>query len=123
MSNIILFYLQVHFEDSQFENNRSDGKRFLKWNAVPTLFDVPNKPHKVTITRINPLERKRSFCKDQEAECHITETDTKRMRHSDHSYAEGSIDEAGSVIASAGFTDHSYCISSMTQNAESGQLL
>ncbi|XP_075222871.1 uncharacterized protein LOC142325253 [Lycorma delicatula] len=30
---------EKHFTPDQFENNRQDNKRLLKWNAVPTLFD------------------------------------------------------------------------------------
>ncbi|XP_071944389.1 uncharacterized protein [Antedon mediterranea] len=29
---------QAHFDDDQFEKNRTDGKRNLKFNAVPTIF-------------------------------------------------------------------------------------
>lgn len=29
---------QVHFEESQFEQNRKDGKRKLKPNAIPTIY-------------------------------------------------------------------------------------
>ncbi|XP_066998216.2 uncharacterized protein [Anabrus simplex] len=32
---------EAHFEESQFETHRADGKRKLKPNAVPTLFDLP----------------------------------------------------------------------------------
>ena len=35
-----------HFEDSQFMNKETKTK--LIWNAIPTLFDVPNPPSKVT---------------------------------------------------------------------------
>ena len=35
-----------HFEDSQFMNKNTKTK--LIWNAVPTLFDVPNPPAKIT---------------------------------------------------------------------------
>ncbi|XP_049524035.1 uncharacterized protein LOC125945789 [Dermacentor silvarum] len=30
---------ELHFEQDQFELNRQDGRRLLKWNALPTLFD------------------------------------------------------------------------------------
>jgi len=33
---------EQHFEDSQFEKHRLDGRRKLKPNAVPTIFRVPN---------------------------------------------------------------------------------
>ena len=35
-----------HFEDSQFMHRNTKSK--LIWNAVPTLFDVPNPPAKIT---------------------------------------------------------------------------
>ena len=35
-----------HFEDSQFMNKNTKSK--LIWNAVPTLFDVPNPPARIT---------------------------------------------------------------------------
>ena len=35
-----------HFEDSEFMNKETKNK--LIWNAIPTLFDVPNSPSKVT---------------------------------------------------------------------------
>lgn len=34
----------MHFEPTQFEQNRVDGWKKLKPNAVPTIFDVPNPP-------------------------------------------------------------------------------
>lgn len=42
---------QVHFEESQFELKRADGRKLLRWDAVPTLFSVPNPPKKVTDQR------------------------------------------------------------------------
>ena len=39
-----------HFEDSQFMNKETKSK--LIWNTVPTLFDVPNPPVKVTPSRL-----------------------------------------------------------------------
>lgn len=53
------FFFQAHFEESQFECQRTDGRRLLKRNAVPTLFDVPNKPKPVTLKRSNPLQQNR----------------------------------------------------------------
>jgi len=41
-----------HFEDSQFMNAKREK---LVWNAVPTLFDVPNKPSPVTRKRRNVI--------------------------------------------------------------------
>src|SRR6218665_1088860 len=42
-----------HFEESQFMNSKHDK---LVWNAVPTLFDVPNKPTPVTQKRRNLIK-------------------------------------------------------------------
>ncbi|KAB0794563.1 hypothetical protein PPYR_11402 [Photinus pyralis] len=44
--------LQKHFEDSQFELSRADGKRKLKPNAVLTLSDVPNPPPQIQTRRL-----------------------------------------------------------------------
>uniref|UniRef100_A0A1Y1N715 THAP-type domain-containing protein n=1 Tax=Photinus pyralis TaxID=7054 RepID=A0A1Y1N715_PHOPY len=44
---------EVNFEEDQFETCRKDKLKKLKPNAVPTLFDVPNPP-----PRITPLPRK-----------------------------------------------------------------
>ncbi|KAL1505179.1 hypothetical protein ABEB36_004801 [Hypothenemus hampei] len=33
-----------HFEPNQYEQNRQDGRKLLKPNAIPTLFQVPNPP-------------------------------------------------------------------------------
>jgi hypothetical protein len=41
----------VHFEGSQFEQHRKDGKKKLRPGAVPTLFEVTNPPKPVTIKR------------------------------------------------------------------------
>jgi len=48
--------VQKHFEESQFESHRVDGWRKLKNNAVPTIFDIPNPPHKLATRR--PLKRR-----------------------------------------------------------------
>jgi len=34
-----------HFEESQFMNMKTKDR--LTWNAVPTLFEVPNPPHRL----------------------------------------------------------------------------
>ena len=41
------------FEDSQFMN--ADQKKSLVHKAVPTIFDIPNPPPKVTIQRKLPI--------------------------------------------------------------------
>lgn len=38
--------MQAHFEDAQFENNRQDGKRFLRCDAVPTIFHHRPEPRR-----------------------------------------------------------------------------
>ncbi len=43
----------VHFEHSQFMNEK---KNSLKHDALPTLFNVPNPPPSVEISRPNPME-------------------------------------------------------------------
>ncbi|KAG8181025.1 hypothetical protein JTE90_024772 [Oedothorax gibbosus] len=43
------------FEDSQFESNRADGRRKLKPNAIPTIFDVPNPPKLLECQRIKGI--------------------------------------------------------------------
>jgi hypothetical protein len=41
-----------HFESSQFENYVTEtGKKKLKPNAVPTLFNIPNPPPSATSSR------------------------------------------------------------------------
>lgn len=49
-------HFQVHFEHDQFENRRADGRRKLRWNAVPTLFPGRTiklkKPH--TVPKLPP---------------------------------------------------------------------
>ncbi|XP_060855810.1 THAP domain-containing protein 7-like [Metopolophium dirhodum] len=41
---------EVHFEENQFERKRIDGWIKLKWDAIPTIFNVPNPP-KSTMTK------------------------------------------------------------------------
>jgi hypothetical protein len=85
----LLIVLQSHFEDSQFEMNRQDGKRLLKWNAIPTLFDVPNKPKPVTIRRVNPLSRKRVVAATSAAsDSGASMPSIKRPRTTDHQYCQ-----------------------------------
>ena len=44
--------MQEHFEESQFEQNRADGWKKLRQTAVPTLFNVPNAPEKLSLRRV-----------------------------------------------------------------------
>ncbi|XP_039306917.1 THAP domain-containing protein 5 isoform X1 [Solenopsis invicta] len=46
---------EIHFESFQFEQNRQDGIKKLKPNAIPILFNVPNPPK-----MINNIKQKRS---------------------------------------------------------------
>jgi hypothetical protein len=48
----------VHFEDSQFEQHRKDGKKKLRPGAVPTLFEVTNPPKPVTIKRTSTYNKR-----------------------------------------------------------------
>lgn len=63
---------QVHFDQDQFENRRIDGKRKLKWNAVPTIFSQC----------ITPKHRKSSMKQS------LPETCKKKADHPDHTYSE-----------------------------------
>ncbi|CAI6347194.1 unnamed protein product [Macrosiphum euphorbiae] len=42
---------EVHFEENQFERKRMDGWIKLKWDAIPTIFNVPNPPKRVMTKR------------------------------------------------------------------------
>jgi len=44
-------WLQIHSEDSQYEDRQHDGANWLKFNAIPTVFDVPNPPPSATVLR------------------------------------------------------------------------
>ncbi|RUS83599.1 hypothetical protein EGW08_008653 [Elysia chlorotica] len=47
-------FCSEHFEENQFNcplELSSSSRRTLKWNAVPTLFDIPNPPPKATPKR------------------------------------------------------------------------
>ena len=37
-----MLIFQVHFEDNQFELKRADGRKLLKRNAIPTVFNQDN---------------------------------------------------------------------------------
>ncbi|XP_030835891.1 THAP domain-containing protein 2-like [Strongylocentrotus purpuratus] len=43
---------KIHFDESQFENGRADGKKKLKWQAVPTIFC-----HRSVLKPRRPLKR------------------------------------------------------------------
>ncbi|XP_014672937.1 PREDICTED: THAP domain-containing protein 4-like [Priapulus caudatus] len=45
------YLCETHFEKSQFEQNRQDGRKKLKPNGIPTLFDVPNAPKRLEVNR------------------------------------------------------------------------
>ena len=67
--------LQGHFEESQFEQYRKDGKQKLKPKAIPTLFDVTNPPKLVT------NKRKSKHTKQ-------TPLKTEKAHNNDHSYVK-----------------------------------
>ncbi|XP_067136986.1 THAP domain-containing protein 1-like [Centruroides vittatus] len=48
---------EIHFEESQFELKRADGRKLLKWNAIPTLFDLPNFSPRLLLRREAPKEK------------------------------------------------------------------
>lgn len=52
----------VHFESSQFMNAVECNK--LVWNAIPSLFDVPNPPPKIESSR-RSIVRAPADCKDR----------------------------------------------------------
>ena len=101
----MLIVLQAHFEESQFEANRQDGKRFLKWNAIPTLFNVPNKPKPVTLRRVNPLNHKRVFTASMPHDVLDSSSSAKRPR-ADHQYCRSDTNQKD--FQSCGSCDHAY---------------
>ncbi|XP_023234103.1 52 kDa repressor of the inhibitor of the protein kinase-like [Centruroides sculpturatus] len=44
---------ELHFEESQFELKRADGRKLLKWNAVPTIFNVKKLKNVFSFVSIN----------------------------------------------------------------------
>lgn len=49
-----VFY-KDHFEETQFEAGRADGRKLLKWNAVPTIpvknvYEKPEHSHGMQFT-------------------------------------------------------------------------
>ena len=47
-------------EECQFELHSADGRKLLKWNAVPTIFVVPNPPRLIEPQRNAPKARNMS---------------------------------------------------------------
>ena len=45
----------MHFTETQFMNHMRDK---LVWNAIPTIFDVPNPPRQLTSKRKAPTDRR-----------------------------------------------------------------
>jgi hypothetical protein len=77
----------MHFEENQFEKNRCDGKKKLKYNAVPTIFNIPNPPKKIQTTRrlltkqktvTSSIAKKENIFRIQQP--------TQKKRKIDHSY-------------------------------------
>ena len=48
---IILFQFQAHFDTHQFELHRADGRKLLKWNAVPTVFSGSSERRLLSLKR------------------------------------------------------------------------
>ncbi|XP_069704798.1 uncharacterized protein [Periplaneta americana] len=57
-----------HFEESQFEQHRADGRKLLKCNSIPTIFKVPNPPKSPESTRRSPKVRKLFFGRTKKEE-------------------------------------------------------
>lgn len=55
---LFYFLFQLHFEATEFELHRADGKKKLKWNAVPTIFKARNQnsPMKRPNNSLIPVE-------------------------------------------------------------------
>jgi len=122
--------VQAHFEDSQFENNRQDGKRPLKWNAVPTLFNIPNKPQPVTVRRVNPLDRKRPAEASATATVGACESSSSlaKVPRTDHIYCRIGSRQRDFQSVSTSDSDHTYsayqgCITSSRSNGKLLQLV
>ncbi|XP_047104372.1 uncharacterized protein LOC124723226 [Schistocerca piceifrons] len=75
-------FCALHFESNQF---MSAEKKTLVWNAVPTLFDVPNKPQLVTMKRKLSYKRESVTAKtiklSPDTEETATTSVTTRERH------------------------------------------
>jgi len=116
----MLTVVQAHFEDSQFENNRQDGKRPLKWNAIPTLFSVPNRPKPITVRRINPLQRKRTaavdMCKPDSMLDSVSSAKRPRTSAADHQYCKSDAQQTVVQSPSCASTDHTYATGSNMSN-------
>ncbi|XP_029347901.1 THAP domain-containing protein 6-like, partial [Acyrthosiphon pisum] len=68
---------EAHFEESEFELYRADGRVKLKPNAVPTLFNVPRPPKKH-----NPSARK-SLYKEKMKSVSSETIPGKNLQHED----------------------------------------
>lgn len=78
---------EAHFDESQFEHNRQDGRKLLKWNAFPTLFNNSSWP-KRTVTR-NFWENKDSEDKTSPEPTNGTEGTTGSVHDTTKASAEG----------------------------------
>jgi hypothetical protein len=93
---------QVHFEERMFEQNRQDGIRKLKPNAVPTIFSPSQetKPPRRILKRVAAAEptatsstgrNKVPRCKLPSAATRKIKSTTVLMPHVDHVYAGSSV--------------------------------
>ena len=111
---IIDLYLQCHFEECQFEMHRADGVKKLRWNAIPTIFHVPNPPKPLTLKRpANRLVVEKSKAAEAASRQPLIEHDysTKKRRpvnkenipvvtppSTDHTYGKGTLKHASFTV-------------------------
>ncbi|XP_023214239.1 52 kDa repressor of the inhibitor of the protein kinase-like isoform X1 [Centruroides sculpturatus] len=93
---------EIHFEESQFELKRADGRKLLKWNAIPTLFDLPNFTPRLPL-REAPREREPppnecSFALSS-VNCNEAEESAAVDTNDSHNEKEAEAEESAAVVA------------------------
>ncbi|XP_029649706.2 THAP domain-containing protein 5-like [Octopus sinensis] len=78
-----------HFEDDQFSNKLTKNR--LKWNAVPTLFNIPGYTLKTSLTSHKAMKRKKNNDSTQFALKHQTEIPSPLI---DHSYSKPNTEDS-----------------------------
>ncbi len=81
-----IFFCPGHFEQGQFMN---ENRNKLVWNAVPTLFSVPNPPPLVTPKR--PPPRTRAILPDRRKAKDIAEKASATLKYIDSEGQKGEI--------------------------------
>ncbi|XP_049774352.1 UDP-sugar transporter UST74c isoform X2 [Schistocerca cancellata] len=76
-------FCALHLESNQF---MSAEKKTLVWNAVPTLFDMPNKPQLVTMKRKLPYKCESVAAKTIKLSPDTEETATTSVLHKTHTH-------------------------------------